>query len=850
MVSTAPLTQVNRQNVSRLTKVWEYQLPEHPMPLVEDLIMDFRANPVTVNNRLYFCTPTSRVVALDPASGRELWRFDTPFLGNADDGYPLKCRGVAYWQADSTATHPSGADQQQCLQRIFVGTNEARLYALDANTGQSCTDFGTGGMVDLARNIGGYREAQYGPTSAPLVVDNKVIVGTRVMDNLLVDAPSGVVRAFDAVTGAQLWGWNPVAPGTAPYTLDDAGNKLYTAGTVNAWAPMTADPARGLVFVPTGNPSPDLYGGERNGSDFYGSSTVALDLQSGEVRWHFQTVHHDVWDYDVSSPPILLQHPGIGKGEPAVLQGTKMGHLFLLNRDTGEPLYPVEERPVPQYGVPGEQLSATQPFPTHPKPIHSDDVTGGGLTFIDGYLCKRELAKYRWDGLFTPPTLEGALAYPGTMGGMNFGSVAVDPRRGVMFTTQSHLIWVVQMLERAKADAINPDDYDLLRAFYAMERAPYGALRFPLRSVLGTPCTPTPWGTLTAVDLKSGDVLWQKPLGTTRDLAPFPLWFNSGTPNLGGTLITAGGLVFATGTTDHFVRAYDGDNGELLWEQRTQGTVRSVPATYRMSPQQRQYVVVAVTGRAGRGERSSRLVAYALPDAGGDLEEVSWPFDKAIFVLEPAALASQAALRETVQREIAPRLATDPRVERLVVNLPYDESQTDPVIASAIEVYGAAQALRQLATELDASLGEDMRLEAYLVKERLPRRRVQSWPDGSPSPGVRMVAMLVRAGGTSPEEFDSYWRDRHTSIALAHRVEVLNYSQNTVLENLSNGSDPIDGIVGEQFASPNFTRERMLTQPIQFLRGIRSGRQFIDLGRARSQLMTETVIKSYPTTGD
>jgi quinoprotein glucose dehydrogenase len=611
------LENINRNNVSTLSKAWEYQIPEHPDTAVRDQMTQFQAQAIAVNNLLYFCTPAARVIALDPASGQERWRFDTPITVQLQADIPIKCRGVSYWESKSRS---STAAQTTCQQRIFVAGIGAHLYALDANTGERCRDFGADGTVDLNRNIGGYHDRGYGPTSAPVVAGNIVIVGARIMDNIRVDAPSGAVRAFDVITGKQMWGWNPVAPGTPAFTVDENGNKVYKAGTVNSWAPMTVDPARKLLFVPTGSPSPDLYGGHRNGDDHYGSSTVALDLDSGQVRWNFQTVHHDVWDYDVGSPPMLLQHPEIGKGAPAVVQATKMGHLFLLNRETGEPLYPVEERPVPQHSVPGEKLSPTQPFPTHPESIHSTEIGKVGLTPIDRYLCEQELKKYRWDGIFTPPSLEGSITFPGPSGGMNWSSAALDPASGILVTTQTHLLWMTQLLPRAAADKKTLSGNERGKQFVLQEGTPYAAFRFPILSPLGTPCSPTPWGSLTAVDLKSGKVLWRRSLGTTRDLAPFPIWAESGTPNFGGAMITAGGLAFATGTTDHFLRAYDLHSGDLLMKIRTDGLVSTVPSTYRLDGSQRQYLVVGMAGSSIKngsfGEAVYRMVAYALPETG------------------------------------------------------------------------------------------------------------------------------------------------------------------------------------------------------------------------------------------
>jgi quinoprotein glucose dehydrogenase len=326
---------------------------------------------------------------------------------------------------------------------------------------------------------------------------------------LPVDAPGGVVRAFNVKTGKLVWAWDPVTDAYKKAHQIADGSIRYTQGTPNVWAPMSGDQQRGLVFVPTGNASPDLYGGHRDGIDTYASSIVALNIHNGKVAWHFQTVHHDLWDYDVASQPVLFQIPGVAKGREGVLQPTKVGHVFLLDRETGQPLYPVEERPVPQNGVPGEKLAPTQPFPTHPKPLHlPSKLTAQNLSNIlwfDNRSCQKELAKYRSDGIFTPPSFEGSVLFPSTMGGINWGSVSVDTDNALMFVNQMHMASVVQMIKREDFDAENPTTQYPME-YFAMRGTPYGAKRFPLMSSFGTPCNPRPWGTFSAIDLRSGEI--------------------------------------------------------------------------------------------------------------------------------------------------------------------------------------------------------------------------------------------------------------------------------------------------------------------------------------------------------
>jgi len=627
----SPVDQIQRGNVGDLEVAWEYRHGDVSDGSGEYNRTSFSVTPILANERLYFCTAFARVIALDPETGRELWSFDPVLRARRGEGpYPLTCRGVAYWTADATdgdagaTAGPTSSDA--CVERIFTGTRDSELIAIDAATGRACDDFGEGGRVALREGIGEAPPWEYYPTSPPLVIGDVVVIGALVADSLRVDAPSGVIRAFDARTGALRWAWDPVPedwpgrdsndePNDEP-SDDPSAAPLYTAGTPNAWAPLSGDAERGLVFVPTGNPAPDSYGGHRQGIDHYGSSTVALDAETGRVAWHFQTVHHDLWDYDVASQPALFQIEGVGGGAPGLAQATKMGHIFLLNRETGLPLYPVEERPVPQAGaVPEETLSPTQPFPTHPAPLHPtalgvDDAWG--FTPFDRGFCRDLIAQYRSEGIFTPPSLQGSIQFPGSAGGANWGGVSIDPVRGLLFVNQSLMPMVQQLIPREEFNHLDPSSVVYPQELYPMEGTPYGVKRGPLMSNFGAFCNAPPWGTLTAVDLRSGEVAWQVSLGTTRDQAPFPLWMDLGTPNLGGSIVTAGGIVFIGATTDKFVRGFDVETGEEIWRARLPYTANSTPITYRTKPGGRQYLVVAAGGH-GWSEPGDAVIAYALP---------------------------------------------------------------------------------------------------------------------------------------------------------------------------------------------------------------------------------------------
>ncbi len=608
----SPLTQVTRANVGRLELAWSHRTGDFSPGTAESAPTSLQVTPLVVNDTLYYCTPHMRVFALDPETGAERWVFDPELRHKKPGGpYPLTCRGVAYWEDEAAAG-------QACSQRLLYGTRDSELIALDADTGKPCEDFGTNGRVALREGIGGsVADWEYYPTSPPLVIGDTVVLGALVADQLKTDAPSGVVRAFDVRSGRLVWAWDPVPPGWKPDPLVEG--ELYQRGTPNVWAPLSGDPERGLVFVPTGNPSPDSFGGLRRGIDHYGSSTIALDVKTGRVVWHFQEVHHDIWDYDTPAQPQLFQHPKVGGGRPAVIQPTKVGHVFVLDRETGAPLYPVEERPVPQDGAPGEMLAPTQPFPTHPAPLHPSELTPEnmfGFTPWDTRSCREQLARYRYDGPFTPPTLEGSIQMPATLGGMNWGGVALDPQSGLMVAYQSHLAIVTKLVPRAEFDAIPQGSVVYPTEAYPMHGTPYGVIRSPLFSSFGAPCSPPPWGSLTGVDLVTGEVRWRVPLGTIRDQAPFPIWAipgfrHLGSPVFAGGLITAGGVYFIGGTSDRSFRAFDSDTGAEIWSTRIPYTGNATPMSYRLRPDARQFVVIAAGGNPLTGPGDA-LLAFAL----------------------------------------------------------------------------------------------------------------------------------------------------------------------------------------------------------------------------------------------
>ncbi|MEQ9451773.1 MAG: pyrroloquinoline quinone-dependent dehydrogenase [Pseudomonadales bacterium] len=580
---------IDKGNVSNLTEAWHHRSGDFTEGALdvfaENLAEDARARPTTfivtpimVRDTLYYCTAFNRVFALDPGSGTERWVFD-PEVDISSEGL-TNCRGVSSWESPTDA-------EAFCGHRILLGTLDGRLFALDGRTGQRCPSFGNNGEVDLTVGLTKHEAQEYQITSAPAVIDNLVISGAMVIDSYRPDVPAGVVRAFNVETGEFVWGWNPTHPDHEQ--ADETGT--YTPGTTNVWSTISVDEARGLVIVPTGNSSPDYYGGDRDGHlDYYSSSVVALKAATGEIDWHYQTVHHDIWDYDIPAQPTLVDLTIDNQTRPAVVQVTKMGMTFVLDRETGEPLHPVEERPVPQEGaVPGEYLSPTQPFPVRPPPLHQLGITpddAWGVTFIDRGHCRRQLEALQTGPIYTPPSLVGSTYYPSPLGGNNWGAPAVDLQRKIMVANTHHMVMSVQLI---------PQDQCNEPTGFPQKGSRYCVVMNPVTSFLGAPCSPPPWATLSAVDLEAGELLWQVPFGSLEGVVPWPVhtFFSSGWQQ-GGPLVTASGLIFIGATMDGYLRAFDIDTGEELWKTRLPTSANGVPMTYTYEGE--QFVVLAAGG--------------------------------------------------------------------------------------------------------------------------------------------------------------------------------------------------------------------------------------------------------------
>jgi quinoprotein glucose dehydrogenase len=603
------LQQVNAGNAGRLTVAWTYRTGElktyEGTSALEKAC--FETTPILVGRTLYFSTPSDRVIAVDAATGQQRWVYD-PKVDLNGDYSEFSSRGVAAWPAGGSTTGDS--------LRLFVGTIDGRLIALDAHTGSPVAAFGDQGTIDLRAGLG--KEIQ--ETSPPAVIGDLVIVGSSIGDNQQLELPPGVVRAYNVHTGQLIWTWDPIPkdPADSAYATWN-GPRAHRVGAANAWSILSTDPARDLVFVPASSPSVDYYGGERLGSNLYANCLVALRASTGKRVWSFQVVHHDLWDFDIAAQPVLIDWVKDGRKIPAVVIGTKMGYIYVLDRETGAPLLPIEERPVPASTVAGEQAWPTQPFPVKPAPLGLQGVTLldlWGPTSKDLTEAKQRFAQYRSEGPFTPPSFEGTIMAPGNVGGINWSGMCYDPVKGVLYTNINWVAAVIRMIPREKVDSLERESGETLRAETGRQRGtPYVMKRdylFKADSRGRVMQTKPPWGTLEAIDLHSGAKKWGVPLGYMLDSAQYPGAEKWGSINFGGAIVTGGNLVFVAASIDGHFRAFDSRTGKVLWEYALPAGGQATPMSYMLDG--RQYIVIAAGGHGKlKTQMGDYLMAFALP---------------------------------------------------------------------------------------------------------------------------------------------------------------------------------------------------------------------------------------------
>jgi quinoprotein glucose dehydrogenase len=613
----SPLADVDRTNVANLRVAWTYRHGDYwkgSFPMERNRGTAFESTPIVVDGRLIFTTPANRVIALDPETGREVWTFD-PLLerGRAYANMWIN-RGVAYWR--------DPGQQGPCSARVFLGTLDARLFALDAATGKPCSDFGAGGNVDLLAGLAPVHDPwEYNVTSPGTVVGDVLVLGSSIADTLRPDAPPGDVRAFDVRTGKVRWTFHTIPrDGEEGHATWESGTAL--TGAANVWSTITADPARGLVFLPVSTPSMDFYGGDRLGDNLYSDSVVALEAATGRRRWHFQTVHHDLWDYDLAAPPVLVTLDRDGKAVDAVAQATKHGFVFVLDRDSGESIFPVNEQPVPASDLPGERTSPTQPIPSAPPPLVPQRLDPERLyapTPEHAAACRKEIGRLRNDGLFTPPTLQGSVLYPYTAGGANWSGATWDPVRQRLFVPVNNMVHVVRLDEIAPSATgggakVQPLHGINWRNLWWLLTGKGTGERYQLDQLNGRtllevddkPCNPPPWSELVAVDLADGEIAWRAPTAVGA--------IDSVGASFGPALATAGGLVFHGGTREDLLRVHDSVTGELVASFELPAGLHAGPIAYRPRAGAKQFIVVAPGGHIGLDSTlGDYVMAYTLP---------------------------------------------------------------------------------------------------------------------------------------------------------------------------------------------------------------------------------------------
>ena len=616
----SPLDQINTGTVADLKLAWEYKTGD--LKKYGDVLKSKSALQVTpivlpqdAGGSMLLCTPFSEVIALDPATGSQRWRFN-PNVDVENNYRPAKCRGVSWWRDNSL--NEGGI----CRDRVIVSTHDRRLIALDTRTGKKCTGFGVDGEVALYSPQEGYRLGDIATTSAPVVANNRIVVGSAILDFQTTNVPIGTVEGFDASNGEKIWTYELIPDAESTDVAAKASwpeNAREITGAANAWAPMSADIERDLVFVPTGAPATDFYGAKRPGNNLNANSVLALRLSTGELVWRFQFVHHDLWDYDTPAQPLLTDLTVAGETLPALIQVTKQGFVFVLNRETGEPIFPVDEVPVPQQAVEGEWVSPTQPMPRYPKPIMKTFLTpddAWGFTPFDKGACRKKLEEMHSEGLFTPLQEDHWTSLmPGSLGGANWGGAVLWPETNTLYVNANTAAFQARLVKSNQTVASDhaPKNGETMRV--SMKGTPYTLENEALLSPLGVPCIKPPWGKLLALDLNTAEYSWESTLGSIHEMGPVtaPFQINWGTPNLGGALVTQGGLVFIAATMDRLFRAFDATTGEILWDHKLPADGVASPMSYSVNG--KQYVVIAAGGHHMFGrDMADSIMAFALEE--------------------------------------------------------------------------------------------------------------------------------------------------------------------------------------------------------------------------------------------
>ena len=601
----SPLDQITAENVSTLKEVWRYQTGDVKRP--EDVgETTYQVTPLKVKDTLYLCTPHNWAIALDAKTGKEKWKYDANSGMNPDRQHQT-CRGVTYY-AD-----PAVAAGQPCAERVYLPTSDARLIALDAADGKICTSFANQGVLHLEAGMRYNPAGYYYSTSPPVAVAGKIIIGGAVNDNYSTQEQSGVIRAFDINTGALIWNWDSGNPDvTTPLTE----GQTYTTNSPNSWSVFSVDEALGMVYLPLGNQVPDQLGINRSDNvEKFSSSIVALDIATGQLRWVRQTVHHDLWDMDVPAQPVLIDlTKQDGTTVPALVGPTKQGDIYVLDRRTGEPIIPVKEIPAPGGAVAGDHTSPTQPISDltfSPEPLQEKDMWG--VSLFDQLACRIDFHRYRYEGRYTPPSLKGTIVYPGNFGTFNWGSVAVDPERQIMFGMPTYLAFTSRLVPAADIPPRGQDEKGSEQGLNRNDGAPYGVFMGPFLGLLKIPCQAPPWGYVAGVDLRTGKIAYMHKNGTVHDMTPLPLPFKVGVPGIGGPMLTKGGVAFLGAAVDNYLRAYDVTSGRQLWQGRLPAGGQATPMTY-MADDNKQYVVMVAGGHGSVGTKpGDYVIAYTLP---------------------------------------------------------------------------------------------------------------------------------------------------------------------------------------------------------------------------------------------